>query len=482
MNCLPEALNILLIEPDEAEKKRFAALLKEGNLNACLSAVAAVQDNILPLENTEPPHIIFIDAAAADIDKAIAYIKTTFPFVPVIWLTEETPADIIQNDITDIIPKNELSAFALRKIIEYNCSMQQKADKFRKLVERLELLAQATNDIVWDWQLLKRSSVWIGNGLKTSLGYNESMIKVDTTFWERGLHPDDKDRVLNRLKSFFLDNQVNIWEDNYRFKTARGDYRYFHDRGYIIYENGIAVRLVGIMEDITEKLLLEEKLDEEQLLKQKEIAEAVVTAQEKERNEIGKELHDNVNQLLSASKLFIDAAAKDDGTRSESLLAQASGYITNAIEEIRSLSKVLHAPLIGELGLCESIMILREDIMMVNELNVEVDLEHFCEDDLNENFKITLYRIIQEQLTNILKHAKASNACILLKSDNKEIVLEVKDDGIGFDTSQKKAGIGLSHIQSRAGMYGGKLEIKSKPGKGSLFEIKFPISKATMLV
>lgn len=164
------------------------------------------------------------------------------------------------------------------------------------------------------------------------------------------------------------------------------------------------------------------------------------------------------------------------------MLGQASGYIKSAIEEIRSLSKVLHAPLIYELGLCESINNLTDDIMMVNELQIFIDHSRFSEEGLNENFKLTIYRIIQEQLTNILKHAKATEANILLSTKENDIYLEVKDNGIGFDTSKKRQGIGLSNIQSRVSMYEGKLEVYSEPLKGSSISVLFPLTEMALSV
>src|SRR6218665_390539 len=298
MNCLPEAIKVFLIEPNDKAKKEFTGLLKECNLNTYLTYLKEISINILPgRDESQTPHLIFLSVTNSEkVYSYISDIKSCFPHTPIILLTKEHNPAPLPEGVTDIICKSDLNAFVLKKIIEYNCMLQRESNQHRKLVERLELLSRATNDIVWDWQLQKKCAIWFGNGLKRSLGYNQSTLKVDTTFWERGLHPDDKDRVISRLKSYFIDNQLNEWEEKYRFKTVNGEYRYFHDRGYIIYENGIAVRLVGIMEDISSRVQLEEKLNEEQLLKQKEIAEAVVNAQEKERSEIGKELHDNVNQ------------------------------------------------------------------------------------------------------------------------------------------------------------------------------------------
>lgn len=484
---LQEGLRVLLIENVQKDKDHFFHLLKEGKIElAGFSCVENFEAAVKEASNNKPD-IIFSGILLSECsgqDTFLNQIRTGFD-VPFVILSpiedEEATTQSISIGADDHLFKTSLSAAVLKKCIQYCMERHKKDAELKDILERFDLLAKATNDIVWDWELTKRRSLWMGNGLKASLGYSKTTIRVDTDFWEKGLHPEDMQRVTDKLNGIFKDARVNKWEDEYRFKTQSGEYRIFYDRGYIIYDNGKPVRMIGTMEDITARISLERKLELETLLKQKQIAEAVVTAQEKERTEIGKELHDNVNQLLSAAKLYIDAAASDI-SNNELLLNQASGYIKSAIEEIRSLSKVLHAPLIYELGLCESINNLTDDVMMVNDLQIHIDHNNFEEGGLNENFKLTIYRIIQEQLTNILKHSKATQANILLSTNENDIYLEVNDNGIGFDTAKKRQGIGLSNIQSRVSMYEGKLEVYSEPAHGSRISVWFPLNETALSV
>lgn len=478
---LQEGLRVLLIENIQKDKDQLFEMLRDAGIEiAGFNHVSSPQEAFTTIR-VNKPDIIFFAPDAEPATKTLQELNTAST-APVILLSNKT-----ENDFTaamlpgadDVLYKNNLDAALLHRSIRYCLEGRKKDAELKEIIERFDLLAKATNDIVWDWELTKRRALWMGNGLQASLGYSQTSIKVDPDFWEKGLHPDDIGRVTGKLDAIFKEARVNKWEEEYRFRTQSGEYRYFYDRAYIIYENGKAVRMIGTMEDITARVTLEKKLELETLLKQKQIAEAVVTAQEKERTEIGKELHDNVNQLLSASKLYIDAAANDI-SNNEILLGQASGYIKNAIEEIRSLSKVLHAPLIYELGLCESINNLTDDIMMVNQLHINISYKDFSEDRLHENFKLTIYRIIQEQFTNILKHSRATRANILLSTNENDIYLEVTDNGIGFDTSKKRQGIGLSNILSRVSMYEGKMEMFSEPGKGSRICISFPLTETSL--
>lgn len=478
MYRLQEGLRVLLIENNKEDIDDFLLLLKGCKIESPSFTSAESYETALQETKNNKPDIIFSgipvdEYTKSDSDLQQLRSQRSVPFI--IIADADAMVQYIYPDADDYLSKTELTPLVLKKTMEYCLERKKKDTQLKGIVERFQLLAKATNDIVWDWELNKRRTLWMGNGIETSLGYNKTFIRIDTDFWEKGLHPEDLQRVREKLDAIFKDGHINKWEDEYRFKTNSGDYRIFYDRGYIIYDNGKPIRMIGTMEDITSRVALERKLEQETLLRQKQIAEAVVTAQEKERTEIGKELHDNVNQLLSASKLYIDAAANEI-SNNELLLSQASGYIKNAIEEIRALSKVLHAPLINELGLRESINNLTDDIMMVNDLRIHIDYRDFTEEGLNENFKLTIYRIIQEQLTNILKHSKATEANILLSTNEKDIYLEVNDNGIGFDTSKKRQGIGLSNIQSRVSMYEGKLEVRSVTDKGSKISVSFPIN------
>ncbi|RYY71991.1 MAG: PAS domain S-box protein [Chitinophagaceae bacterium] len=484
---LQEGLRVLLIESRQEDKNYFCELLQAGkiemtNFTWVKNIEAAVQEVKINLPDILFSAIPFNQNLAADIELIALISNANTPLVMISSTDEDDNGrhDTIDHP-HDRLFKKDLSSVLLKKSIGYGLDRAKTGAQLKEIIERFDLLAKATNDIVWDWELTKRRALWMGNGLESSLGYNQRTKKVDADFWEKGLHPEDKERVTKKLNLIFQEALHNKWEDEYRFKTQSGEYKIFYDRGYIIYEDGKPVRMIGTMEDITTRVLLERKLEQESLLKQKHIAEAAVTAQEKERTEIGKELHDNVNQLLSASKLYIDAAANDIANNAQ-LLGQASGFIKNAIEEIRALSKVLHAPLITELGLCESINNLSNDIMMVNELQINIDHSDFTEEGLNENFKLTIYRIIQEQLTNILKHARATKSNILLSTNENDIYLEVNDNGIGFDISKKRQGIGLSNIQSRVSMYEGTVEVFSGPEKGSKLSVKFPLSEAALTV
>jgi signal transduction histidine kinase len=143
-----------------------------------------------------------------------------------------------------------------------------------------------------------------------------------------------------------------------------------------------------------------------------------------------------------------------------------------AIEEVRKLSRALILPSnLRELGLIPSLQILAKDIQAVTALNIEIRKDEFDETLLNEEQKTALYRIAQEQMNNILKHAKASNVHIHLSSCSEGIELSINDDGRGFDPAIKKNGVGFYNIRNRVKLFDGSLIIDSSPGRGCLLSV-----------
>ena len=259
-----------------------------------------------------------------------------------------------------------------------------------------------------------------------------------------------------------------------QYKSLGADF--FFDKYYDFEKICGVIDSIAMASDITEKVKLQRQLVDEQMNKQKEIARAVINAQEKERAEIGEELHDNINQLLTASNLFLNHSLTQDNYKP--FIIKSKEIICDAIEEIRKLSKELVGPSKMEAkGLITSVMDLIYDISLVKNININFNYSFYKEEQTDVDFKVVIYRIIQEQLNNILKHAEASEAEIELKKRKDSLVLLIKDNGKGFNTAAKRKGIGLKNIEHRVEIYNGSVEIFSSPGKGCKMEINFKQTK-----
>ncbi|GAB2682706.1 hypothetical protein GCM10027036_41040 [Flavihumibacter cheonanensis] len=354
---------------------------------------------------------------------------------------------------------------------------KQAAEKLWISNERYLLATKASNEAIWDWDAVEQVSFW-GEGFNTLFGYPSMFYTGASLNWENKIHPEDRERVLKLIQKYLDGEKKGLYKTEYRFLKADGTYALVIDKGYCLYdEKGKVIRMIGSTEDITERKLLEEKLLQQEIHKQQQIAQAVVDVQENERAEIGKELHDNVNQLLTTAKLFLELA-RNDASMQESMLKRSSDTIMNAINEIRKISRSLMPASLSDLGLISSINDLIENITLSRQLHAEFKYDKNIEKRLRAKEKLMFFRIIQEQANNVLKHADASHLLISITNHRQLTRLEIKDNGKGFDpeVARKKEGIGMLNIMSRAAIFNAKVEIITAPGKGCHLVIDLPYS------
>jgi signal transduction histidine kinase len=159
------------------------------------------------------------------------------------------------------------------------------------------------------------------------------------------------------------------------------------------------------------------------------------------------------------------------------LIELSAENIRNSINEIKNISKALLPAMVVDLGLMYSINDLIENLKLANSINVEFYTDGDCEEDLQDSQKLMLFRIIQEQVKNVIEHARAKNLIIemFLSEDDKSIELNISDDGNGFDPETTKKGLGFSNIISRVDLFEGDLKLVTQPGEGCKLRIWIPI-------
>lgn len=343
--------------------------------------------------------------------------------------------------------------------------------QLRETNERLLLMTRASSNAIWEWDM-QTGYIFRNDALMDMIGYPQEATK-GLSWWLRRIHPEDRNRVEDRVKEV-TDAGGQSWEQEYRFKCADGQYKNMLDKGFVVYENALPVRMIGSLQDVTDVKKLENALLEEKISHQKEVSETAIRVQEKERTRIGHELHDNVNQILSTAKLFVDLLST--GSEEQRGIKEKSiSYLMMAIDEIRKLSRELVTPQLQENGLISSIDKLIADLRISTRMDIKV--VHDNEASLLIYGKqITLFRIIQEQLKNIVTHSGARQVNIHLQRKEDEMVLLIRDDGKGFNVRKSSNGIGLSNIYKRAKYYGGHVNLISAPGEGCTLEVRLPFT------
>lgn len=242
----------------------------------------------------------------------------------------------------------------------------------------------------------------------------------------------------------------------------------------IFNERGELMQVICSVKDISERKKLESKLLSEQISHQKQLTSATIDAQERERREIGKELHDNFGQQLTTIKLFLDMAKSTADDTTNEMISLALKGVSDVINGMRQMSRNIMPPTLGDLGLIDSVFDLIESINRTQAINIEFDFFEFSEAYLAENKQLMTFRIIQEQLNNIIKHAQANNVSIKLYNNDLETFLEIIDDGKGFDINTVKKGLGLANIRNRAEVFSGTVTINSSPGNGCHLTVYVP--------
>lgn len=337
--------------------------------------------------------------------------------------------------------------------------------------------AQALTQIGnWEIDLVNNVHFW-SDELYKIFGLKKNGTSPSIDLFTSFFHHDDRDiaqQIINDAFLKFTESKID-----FRFVRRDGKLRHGHIEWRFEFDkNGNPLRLFGILQDVTERKesekklkLLEEQILNQKIQEQKKIARAIITGQEKERNFIGKELHDNINQILAGSKMYLSIAGKKSDEFKE-LITYPMELIDMSIEEIRLLSQKLVAPLRNI-----NLEVLIRNLLsgFIKNTATDTKLIYDVPDEfLSDELKLNLYRIIQEQTNNIQKYAAAKKINITVKAEEKAVTLVIEDDGKGFDSNIKRKGIGISNIINRAESFNGTAVIETAPGKGCKISILIP--------
>ncbi len=421
--------------------------------------------------------ILYLPQLGREEQLAVQILLKTTGMPPLLILLEKISVTackkMMNAGVADILPAKQLDALLLEKAMRYALAMRHVSDELKWSNERYYLVGEATKDMVWDWDLLNNKVFRSKEAWKNITG-SDSDYSYPDSWWNR-VHPQDKKRVAAIVNQVLKNRDIKNFEIKCRIIKDDGSVAHTVDKGYAIRnEKGEVIRLAGVTQDISAKLELEKTLEYERKKKQDEITAAVITAQEREREAIGKELHDNINQVLATTKLYIEYAMQNGDMRDD-FLENSKKFIASAVEEIRRLSRSLMPPSLGQVGLAMALSDLTDSIAVLKKFKIHNDFKLLDEKKLNEDLRLTIFRIVQEQLTNIIKHAHAKNVRIKIKTLKKRLILEVEDDGRGFNKKQVNAGLGFKNISSRAQLHKGRLQLVTAKNKGCRIKLEFDL-------
>jgi PAS domain S-box-containing protein len=355
--------------------------------------------------------------------------------------------------------------------------------ELRQSEERLRLVARATSDAVWDWNV-GSDVVWVGEGFQALFGTRPDEPLGAGDAWAERIHPDDRERVRAGRRTVIVSG-AQFWSDEYRFRRGDGSYADVFDRGYVLHDsNGRAVRMVGSIMDISER-----KRAEQELRDQREqlgaLSQRLLEVQETERRYLARELHDELGQLLTATKLTFQAVqrGRPSGAGSRKL-REGLALLDQCLQQVRSLSLELRPSLLDDLGLGPALRWYIDRYAQRAGLAVSLD-NRLGDRRLATEVETICFRVAQEALTNVARHAGARKVEVMLARQEGFVELVVSDDGSGFAVDEARAraaaggSLGLLGMEERVSLAGGDLRVQSGPGEGTVIRVRLPTRNTT---
>ncbi len=203
------------------------------------------------------------------------------------------------------------------------------------------------------------------------------------------------------------------------------------------------------------------------------ISGSLIEAQDQERHRIARELHDDLGQELALVKVMLDRLTGESDAPLKSTLAGLSSRVSAISDTTREISHDLFPRQLEYLGLQQAVRKLCDEVQRGKEISVHLTIGNLP-DQLQPSTSLSLYRIAQETLHNIITHSQAKNVQVELASDNGRILFRITDDGVGFDISHEGAGLGLASMRERVRAVGGSIDISSAQRAGTQIEVRVP--------
>ncbi|KXX68300.1 tetratricopeptide repeat protein [Flammeovirga sp. SJP92] len=330
--------------------------------------------------------------------------------------------------------------------------------------ERYAYALDASNDGIWDYNV-EEDQISFSPAIYTMLGFEPYEFPETRDSIYDLLHSEEKKIETRKAHHLFAIRQkTDFLEDEYRLVGKNGKVVWVQSKGKIVEkdEQNKPLRIVGTHTDITA-----------QKLKSQEMLEAILRTEDAERSRISKEIHDGLQQTLIISFMNIRhfrSKMKDIPESVKEKFELGWKYLERSIEEARGVAHVLMPKSIVDYGVLAACQMLIDDMNSSTD-EITFDFQHNLASERlpNQQIEITLYRILQESLNNVMKYAKASEVNIQLYDYEDTYSLTVEDNGIGFDTSKlkDKEGHGFRNIRNRLDAINGSLEVDSREGDGT---------------
>jgi PAS domain S-box-containing protein len=383
-----------------------------------------------------------------------------------------------------------------QRVVERTSELEQKALALQKANEdlgqrhqELDAIVQTAPDIIFSRQpdggrqyISSRFYEYTGAEPGSAVGFG----------WLEYVHPEDRESSLAQWMRCVESGEG--YESEYRLRGADGEYRWFRARAVPLRNaDGNIVRWYGTCSDIHDSKMLEqsirdnamqlEKLVDSRTAELRRLSGRLMTMQDEERRRIAREIHDGLGQELAAAKMILDGIlAKDKSPSLQQASVEASQLVDRAIQQVRTISHLLHPPLLDEVGLISALRWFLEGLTQRSGIEVDLEVQPHSLGRLKSDLETAIFRIVQEALTNMFRHSGATHGHVRVVARDGNIAVTVTDDGKGIDDDviqqrPESVGVGIGGMRQRVTELGGTLRLLNA-NPGTIVEVVIPTPRA----
>jgi len=463
---------ILVIEDNPGDILLIREYLSEQIENPHITVVNNFSKVRNILETNHQFDIILLDLSLPDKfgTELINEVLEMGKGIPVIILTDFPDMDFsiksISYGVSDYLIKNDLNASSLYKSILYCLERKKRVHELWESEKRYSDLFRLNPQPIWIYEPDTLKIIQVNRAAVELYGYTMEEFR-DLTLTDIKLEED-----IPSLKRILKQNEGSkqTFQKKTKHYTKCGEVLDVEVQATFIQINEKKYRIV-IITDVTEKNRME-----------KEITRAIIKTQENERFEIGAELHDNICQILATTHITLGVLKKSINPAGMELFTQCRDYIKLATQEIRNLSHRLAPAFFNDSTLEEAFSILLKSINIENKYNISLFFDPLiAELEIDHDIQLNLYRILQEQLRNIVKYAHCKNIGVEVLMSKHKLKMRIWDDGVGFEMDNFRDGIGISNMKRRTELFQGDFGIHSNPGEGCEILIEIPVKPENVI-
>jgi len=479
---MDKELDILIVEDVPGDADAIEAELRQEGVR-CRARRVETRDDFLAELTQAPPDLIISDFNLPTFDglEALRLVQQIEPDIPFILVTgprsEEVAVECMREGADDYILKNSLKRLpsAVHNVLRKKAAEREKAwaeAQLRRSEEQFRLITENTRDLV-SLLDLEGQFLYASPSFKRQLGHLPAqLVGTDSLAI---VHPGDRDSYGQSWQQALAHKDQRGTE--VRLRREDGQWLTFESIAtWVFDESGRPQRCVLIARDITRRKQAEDQL--------RSLPRLIVEAQETERRRVARELHDSVNQVLSSVKFRIESMEERLQRRDETIWREAlkAKYLLDkAIQEVIRISRNLRPSELDDLGLAPAIRSLCQEFAERTGLRITHAFDQVPE-HCGKEVELALYRIVQEALNNIEKHARAKAVELRVACEGTVLRTSIRDDGVGFDAqalSARKAdqnGMGFIDMKERAAYVGGTCAVTSAPERGTEIHVILPLN------